>query len=167
MAQSILLGKGVFSIGDTPIGLTRGGGQFTIEKEYRPIQADGDRGTVKGRVVQDTATPKLTVNSLEIIGENLAKMYPALKSTTEASKAVLTGTGSIKDSDYQDTVKWTGVTKGGKEVVITVKNAINLENFDWALADKDEVVASLTYTGCYLEDSASDYEPWEITYVTA
>ena len=166
-AKRILLGYGVFSIGDTKIGLTRGGGQFTIEKEIRQIEADGDRGYIKGRIIQDKSTPKLVMNSLEVITENLTKMYPALKETTnsETNKTKITGTGSIADSDYNDTVKWTGKTKGGKEVIITIHNAINLENFDWTLADKDEVVAALTYTGCYEEDSPEDFEPWEIEYV--
>lgn len=162
--QEILLGQGVFSINDVPVGLTRGGGQFTVERENRNIEADGDRGPVKGRIVVDRSTPKLTVNALEVIGENITKMYSAIKATKAEGKTVVTGTGSILSDNYQDIVKWTGTTKGGREVVITVKNAINLENFDWALADKDEVVASLTYTGCYLEDSAKDYEPWQVEF---
>lgn len=164
MAQKILLGKGVFYIGEVPVGLTRGGGQFTIEKEYRPIQADGDRGNVKGRIVQDTATPKLVVNTLEVITENLPKMYPAVKATVEELTTKVTGKGKIEDTDYQDYVKWVGETKNGREVIIKVFNAINLENLDWSLVDKDEAVATLTYTGCYLEESLPNYEPWEIEY---
>ena len=45
--QKLLLGHGVYSIGDVPVGLTRGGGQFVVEKEYRNIEADGDRGPVR------------------------------------------------------------------------------------------------------------------------
>ena len=52
----------------------------------------------------------------------------------------------------------------GKPVSIKVFNAINLENFDWSLADKDEVVAALTYTGTYEEDSPEDFEPWEVEF---
>ena len=33
--KEIILGNGVFYIGEDAIGLTRGGGQFVIEKEYR------------------------------------------------------------------------------------------------------------------------------------
>lgn len=166
--QEILLGHGTFSIGDTPIGLTRGGGQFTVEKETRQIEADGDKGPVKGRIVQDKATPKLTVNSLQVITENIAKLYAGVKHTAagEGNKNKITGKGKIEDNDYNDFIKWVGKTKGGREVVIKVYNAINLENFDWTLADKDEVVAALTFTGCYLEDSPEDYEPWDIEYVS-
>lgn len=167
-AQNILLGKGVFYIGDIPIGLTRGGGQFTVEKEIRPIEADGDRGPVKGRIAQDKATPKLLMNSLEVINENIEKMYAAIKVTknTETKKTIVTGSGQIKDADYQEFVKWVGKTKGGREVAIKVENAINLENFDWTMADKDEVISALTFTGCYEEDSAEDYEPWEIEFAS-
>ena len=94
-------------------------------------------------------------------------MYAAVKATkeAEAQKTIVTGKGKIEDSDYNDFVKWTGKTKGGRSVVIKIYNAINLENFDWSLADKDEVVAALTFTGCYEEDSPEDYEPWEIEYL--
>lgn len=165
--QRLLLGHGVYSIGETPVGLTRGGGQFVVEKEYRNIEADEDRGPVKGRINQDKSTPKLTVNALEVITENIPKMYAAVKSTKalEGQKTIVTGKGKIEDSDYNDMVKWTGKTKGGRSVVIKLYNAINLENFDWSLADKDEVVAALTFTGCYLEDSPEGYEPWEIEYL--
>ena len=165
--QRLLLGHGVYSIGETPVGLTRGGGQFVVEKEYRNIEADGDRGPVKGRINQDKSTPKLTVNALEVITENIPKMYAAVKSTkaSEGQKTIVTGKGKIEDSDYNDMVKWTGKTKGGRSVVIKLYNAINLENFDWSLADKDEVVAALTFTGCYLEDRPEGYEPWEIEYL--
>ena len=165
--HEIFLGEGVFYIGETPIGLTRGGGQFTVEREIRQIEADGDKGPVKGRNKIDKSTPKLVINALQIIGENLPKMYPGIKATDSDSKKVITGTGKIVDSDYQDFVKFVGTTDKGKEVVIKVENTINLENIDWTLADKDEVVSALTYTGCYEEDSPADYEPWSVSYATA
>lgn len=163
--NDILLGKGVFSILDVPIGLTRGGGQFVNEKETRPIEADGDRGPVKGRILQDKATPKLTMNSLEVVNENIDKMYSAIKVTKEEGKTVITGTGKIANEDFHEYVKWTGKTKGGRPVVIKIFNAINLENIDWSLADKDEVISALTYTGTYEDDSPEGYEPWEIEFL--
>jgi len=73
----------VFAINGTDVGLTRGGGQFTVTREYRQVNADGDRGPVKGRIrlVQSVAT--LQFNSLEIITDNLAKLYPATKVATQ------------------------------------------------------------------------------------
>ena len=104
------------------------------------------------------------MNALEVITENLPKMYSAIKATKGDGKTTITGKGKIDISDYQDEVKWVGKTKAGKPVSIKVFNAINLENFDWSLADKDEVVAALTYTGTYEEDSPEDFEPWEVEF---
>lgn len=76
-AAEILLGAGVFSIGGVDVALTRGGGQFTAGRVYREINADGDRGAVKGRVVMDEARPTLTLNALTFL-TRVADLYPAL-----------------------------------------------------------------------------------------
>lgn len=66
-ASEIILGAGKFYINGTLVALTRGGGQFTVEREYREINADGDRGAVKGRVVMESSRPKLTMNVLTML----------------------------------------------------------------------------------------------------
>lgn len=80
-----------------------------------------------------------------------------------SSKVTGKGIGIIASSDFLASISWTGKTKDGCEVKITVKNAINLDNIDWTLADKDDVIASVTFVGCYDEGVAT--EPWDITYV--
>ena len=82
--------------------------------------------------------------------------------TTERSTKV-TGKTDISEDDYK-IVKWTGKTKQGKGVIITLKNAINLENLDWTLQDKDEVIQSLTYVGTYAEDDMEN-EPWDVEFI--
>lgn len=76
-ASEIILGAGKFYIGATLVALTRGGGQFTVEREYRDINADGDRGTVKGRVVMESAKPTLTMNVLTML-TNIADLYSSI-----------------------------------------------------------------------------------------
>lgn len=78
-ASELLLGVGVFYIDDKPIALTRGGGNFAVEREFREINADGDRGPVEGRIVMDKSVAKLTMNVLTIM-TRLADLYPALGS---------------------------------------------------------------------------------------
>jgi hypothetical protein len=167
--EAIVLGEGVFSIGLVDIGLTRGGGQFVVEREYREIAADGDFGPVKGRIRKDRSVAKLTVNALELLPANLPNMYPATTLTNVATapiKDTLTATADIETTDYNTTVKFTGKTKGGRSIIIELSNAINLENLDWSLVDKDEVVAALTYTATYLE-TARTTEPWKIEFIDA
>jgi len=80
-AGTILLGAGVVSIGGVDVALTRGGSQFTVEREFRNINADGDRGTVQGRVVMDGAEATLTLNALTFL-THMADVLPAISVTT-------------------------------------------------------------------------------------
>jgi hypothetical protein len=161
--NNIILGDGVFKIGTTAIALTRGGGSFSIEREYREIEADGDFGPIKGRIRKTRSVAKLTLNALEILPANINKFYPALTATSTTTTTTFTGAIDIIDANYNETVSWTGKTKAGKAVVITLDNALCLENVQWDLVDKEEVVPEITYTATYL-DSARTVEPWKIEY---
>ena len=81
-AEEIMLGAGVFYIGDTAIALTRGGGKFSVERTYREISADGDRGPVEGRIDMDASRATLTMNVLTIL-TRVADLYPALTEVTK------------------------------------------------------------------------------------
>lgn len=78
-SEAIVVGAGLFSIGDTPVALCRGGGKFVVEREFREINADGDRGPVKDRIVIDGSRATLTMNTLEIVNR-LVDLYPAITS---------------------------------------------------------------------------------------
>lgn len=163
-ADKILLGYGVVSVGLTPIGLTRGGSAFTVEREFREIEADGDRGPVEGRIVIDREVAKLTVNALETFtAADMQKYYPGLNLGGElGAENTLTSTMTIAAGDFSD-VTWTGKTKDGKSVTIKVENAINMDNLEWTLEDKSEVVPSLGFTATYAED-ARDTPPWNVVF---
>jgi hypothetical protein len=163
-ADDILLGDGIFSIAGVDIALTRGGGKFTVEREFREIEADGDYGVVKGRVRLIKSRAKLEINLLEILDTKLASIHPGLVLTTsDAAKNVLTGVLSVSDSDYQSTVKWTGYTKAGKAVVIILQNAINMENIEWETKDKEEIINKATYTAAFLSNARTT-EPWSVEF---
>lgn len=76
-AGQILLGAGLFYVGGNPIALTRGGGKFTVEREFRQINADGDRGAVEGRVVMESSNATLTMNALTFLAD-MADLFPAI-----------------------------------------------------------------------------------------
>lgn len=80
-ADTILLGAGVVAIGGTDVALTRGGSQFVVEREFREINADGDRGPVKDRVVIDASRATLTVNALTFL-THMADVYAGIAVTT-------------------------------------------------------------------------------------
>lgn len=76
-AASIMLGSGVLKIDDVTVALVRGGGTFNTGRVFREINADGDRGAVKDRVVMDEARPTLTMNVLTILPA-VEKLYTSV-----------------------------------------------------------------------------------------
>lgn len=80
-ADTILLGAGVVAIGGTDVALTRGGSQFVVEREFREINADGDRGPVKDRVVIDASRATLTVNVLTFL-THMSDVYAGISVTS-------------------------------------------------------------------------------------
>ncbi len=159
IVENILLGYGTFIVDDVPVARTRDGGSFLVERETRPIEADGDRGPVKGRIEIDSEIATLTMNELTFFNVDLIKSrFPGLQVIENVASSTL----EIIDDDYHD-VKWVGNTKAGDEITITVKNAINMENFEITMIDKNEVVPEIVFTGTYAED-ARDESTWSIEY---
>lgn len=81
-SQGIMTGVGLFYIDDTPIALSRGGGKFTVEREFREIKVDGDRGPVKDRIVMEGSRATLTMNALEVITK-FSDLYAAIAEDSE------------------------------------------------------------------------------------
>ena len=165
--DKILLGTGVVSVGGTPIGLTRGGSLFDVEREFKDIEADGDYGPVEGRVIIIKEMAKLTVNALEIFtAANMTKYYPATSITADPTETptgdIFTSTLNIVAGDYNN-VTFTGKTHDGKAVVITVENALNKSNLNWNFEDKSEVVPALEFVAHYAEGSRST-PPWKVRF---
>lgn len=84
--QEILLGVGKFYIGTSEsdaeyVGLTRGGGSFIVEREFRDINADDDPGSVKDRISKDTGRPKLKLTALQWITK-VSKLYSCVTTKT-------------------------------------------------------------------------------------
>lgn len=158
-AENILLGYGVVKINGEPVGLTRGGSSFKVEREVRDIGADGDKGPVKGRQVIDEEIATLSVKTLEMFSaDEISKYFPATKLTTGKIESTL----QFKEDDYV-AVTWSGKTLAGNPVVIEIPIALNKEGLDFTLEDKDEVVPELTFTGVYLED-ARNSSSWSIDF---
>lgn len=165
---NIVFGKGVFKVDGELIGLTRDGGTFSVEYNNRIINADGDRGNVKGRIIREEARAKIEINHLELL-TSFEKLHPAVKvdTTTEAGYTVMTGTGIITDADYH-TVTFEGETKDGREFIVEIENAINLDNLSLEFKDKDDIIDKVAFEASYDAEATDEYnECWKIKYKTA
>jgi hypothetical protein len=84
--EEMILGVGKFYIGTSAqdavlVGLTRGGGSFVVEREYRDINADDDPGAVEGRISKDSARPKLKLVALQWLTK-APQLYACVKTVT-------------------------------------------------------------------------------------
>ena len=84
--NEIILGVGKFYIGKSDsdakvVALTRGGGSFVVEREFREINADGDPGLVEGRIVKEAARPKLKLVALQWLTK-VSDLYSCVTTTT-------------------------------------------------------------------------------------
>lgn len=159
--EKVILGLGLIEIDDVAFGYTRGGGNFTVERTYHAIKADGDKGYHEDSIILDEERAKLQFSTIELIDSNMLILFPGLKSTAGKVEP----TGLVTSTDYRK-VSWVGKTKGGKSVKITLNKAINLENINWGLVEKDEVVQSATYEATYEEgvDINAYTAPYSITF---
>ena len=136
--EPILLGMGVVTVGTNPIGLTRGGSAFSVEREIRDIEADGDMGPVKGRQAIDSEVAKLTVNALELFNSSdMTKYYPAMDvslnaGTAEVASLIITDSANVA-GDVTVTLNVIAVTTA----VLSTDSAVQV-------ADK---IRSTTFTG--------------------
>lgn len=165
--ENTILGLGKIQIDGTDIGYTRGGGQFVVNRTFHDIVADGDRGTHKDAVIIDEERATLQASFIELISENMVKLFPALAETAGTNVTTLKPTFEVLLADYHEVV-WIGKTKAGNAVKITLHNAISKDNIDWSLEEKNEVVQSVTFEACYeeLTDIFAYKAPYEIEYAS-
>lgn len=74
---NILIGSAICTIDETTVALCRGGATFTVDREYRRINADGDRGAVKGRIVMEGSEATITMRALTFLNM-LESAYPGI-----------------------------------------------------------------------------------------
>lgn len=143
-----------------PVGATRGGASFNVNRELRQIEADGQLGPTKGLLRRTNVAPVLTVTLLEQSIENIRRQFPGVVVSTAGAWARVTG-GPITGETYLDNVALiTTYGEEGKFIVLVVENALVLESPDFQTADKDEVATEVGFAGCFSGVNAQ--EPWRI-----
>jgi hypothetical protein len=89
----------------------------------------------------------LTVNALEITEENVEVAMAGANNTVAGLFQKITG-GEVEPSDHITNVALATTLKGSDlPIVIVVFNALVMEAPQWNLADEDETVLSIAFTG--------------------
>lgn len=143
------------------IGPTRGGGNFKVERTYRNIEYDGQKGDTQGLVTVDDENATLTVKTLNASMNTFADKLPGAKITRDEQTKKITKIeagelGIIKEDAYIKNVTLFGQKVGGKFVRITIKRALDKNGLDFSAVQKAEGEIELAYRAHHKYDDNAD-----------
>lgn len=143
---------------DTKIlGVTRGGGSFTVTRETRTPEVDGVRYAFKGADFIDSADAYLSGTLLEVTPSNFKRLLGTGDVSTTGKKTTLTmHTAVDPDTDYITHLAWVGDIADGKLVMIELDNAFNTQDFSLTFTDKGE--GTMTFEFHARQSDVSDYD---------
>lgn len=149
--------------GTNLLGVTRGGGNFNVGREFRDPQIDGLRYRFKKGQFVDSADPYLSTNLVETTPENFAMALgtTAVKSGKKTTVKMHTALG---DDSYLDNLCWCGELNDGRLVLIVLYNAINTADFSFTFQDKNEGVLAVEFHGCQDDVLEYDEAPFEVIF---
>lgn len=147
------------------LGVTRGGGSFTVTRETRTPEVDGMRYPFKGADFVDSADAYLSGTLLEVNPTNFKRLLGTGRVATSGKKTTVTMNTAIDpDTDYIDTLCWAGDIADGRLVLIELDNAFNTSDFSLTFTDKGEGTMSFEFHA--RQDDVLDYDtaPFRVVF---
>lgn len=151
--------------GTTILGVTRGGGSFTVTRELRTPEVDGMRYPFKGSDFVDSVDAYLSGTLLEATPDNFKRILGSATKTTSGKKTTITMHTAIDpDTDYIDTLCWVGDLADGQMILIELDNAINTSDFSLTFTDKGE--GTMTFEFHARQEDVADYDtaPFRVVF---
>ena len=151
---------------DTKIlGVTRGGGSFTVTRETRTPEVDGIRYAFKGADFIDSADAYLSGTLLEVTPDNFKRLLGTGDATTSGKKTTITfHTAVDKDTDYIDKLAWVGDIADGRMVLIELDNAFNTQDFSLTFTDKGEGTMTFEFHARQADVADYDNAPFRVVF---
>ena len=151
--------------GTTILGVTRGGGSFTVSKETRTPEVDGGRYPFKGSDFVDSVDAYLSGTLLEVNPTNFKRLLGTGSVVTSGKKTTVTmHTAVDPNTDYIDSLCWVGDLADGRLVLIELDNAFNTSDFSLTFTDKGEGTMSFEFHA--RQASVNDYDnaPFRVVF---
>lgn len=150
------------------LGMTRGGGTFTVTREMRQVEADGIRYRFVGDTFVDSADAYLSTTLLCNGDPNVVKNTLGTVTVTNVTggKQMKLKT-RIEDGDYLEDLCWIGDIADGGLVVIHLANAFNTADFAMTITDKGEATVPVEFHAFQSDVEDYDYAPFEIIFLDA
>ena len=151
--------------GTNILGVTRGGGTFTVTKEIRTPEVDGVRYAFKGQDFIDSADAYLSGTLLEVNAINFKRLLSTGESVTEGKKTTVTmHTAVDPDTDYISSLVWVGDIADGRLIMVVLDNAFNTADFSLTFTDKGE--GTMPFEFHARQENVNDYDkaPFEVIF---
>lgn len=147
------------------LGMTRGGGNFTITREMRTPEVDGRRMPFKGDSFVDSADGFISTTLLEVVPAVANKVMSTSDIATSGKKTTVSFRAAVDpETDYIEHLCWVGNLADGRYVLIELDNAFNTADFVYTWADKNEATLTVEYHAH--QEDVLDYDnlPCRIVY---
>jgi len=137
--------------GTNILGVTRGGGSFTVTRDARTPDVDGMRYPFVGSDFVDSADAYLSGTLLEVTPENFKRLLATGDTVTSGKKTI-------------DSLCWVGDLSDGRLVLIELDNAFNTADFSMTFTDKNE--GTMTFEFHARQDDVLDYDnaPFRVVF---
>ena len=142
------------------IGATRGGGSFTATPEVHQAAVDGAPTYTKGLERIDGWNCSLSFTMVEFTSQTILKAIPTGYTEETSGDTLIKAVSQVLASHYKD-IFWVGDTSDGRNVVIKLKNAMNISGLSLTVSDKGEGTFALTMQGHH-DIADLDEAPFEI-----
>lgn len=149
------------------LGATRGGNEFTVEREIKTIEIDGVRGKAKGMRVLTDESATIKTNLIEFTNKALYAALAGMELTTDTVTSAdiirtKAGLSTISVDYFWSDVALIGEISGSSNpAIIVIKNALGDGGLTIKCEDKNEAVYEVTFSAHY--DPANFNAPiWEI-----
>lgn len=146
------------------LGVTRGGGSFTVTKEIRTPDVDGMRYPFKGADFVDSVDAYMSGTLLEVVPNNFKLLLGTGDVATSGKKTTVTMHTAIQSGDYIDKLCWVGDLADGRLVLIELDNAFNTSDFSLTFTDKGE--GTMTFEFHARQANVNDYDnaPFRVVF---
>ena len=151
--------------GSKLLGVTRGGGSFTVTREARTPEVDGMRYPFKGADFIDSTDAYLSGTLLEVDPANFKRLLSTGETSSTGKKTTVTMHTAVDTStDYIDHLCWVGDLADGKAVLIELDNAFNTADFSLTFTDKGEGTMTFEFHARQDEVLDYDYAPFRVVF---
>lgn len=147
------------------LGVTRGGGSFTVTRELRAPDVDGTRYPFKGQDFVDSVDAYLSGTLLEVNPANFKRLLGTGTVAKSGAKTTVTmHTAVDPETDYIDSLVWVGDIADGRLVLIELDNAFNTQDFSLTFSDKGEGTMTFEFHARQADVSDYDTAPFRVVF---